>query len=215
MGRDVINIKGTKQGLIIVCDPGRDFEEIKKALLHKMESARGFFKGARFSFLQLQNAAVPDQTKELENICVSFGMVPNGEFNLAGLPSGKPVSRKQAGARVRQEDGESSLLVYKSLRSGQRVSYRGHVIIIGDVHPGAEVFADGNVLVMGACRGMVHAGVSGDRSARVIAARLAPMAVNIAGERHAPDEPEKIPPDYRLASLSVQGVVFSPYQTGR
>lgn len=212
VGMDVVNIKGTREGLVIVCDPNRDFEEIKKALLRKMESAKGFFKGAKFSFLQVHNIAASDQKKELENICVSFGMVPNGEVNTANLTARKTVRRKQPDAQVR---GEAALLVYRSLRSGQRVAYKGHVIILGDVHPGAEVLADGNVLVMGICRGMVHAGASGDSSAKVVAARLAPMAVNIAGRRCAPDEPEKIPPDHRVACLSGQDVVFFPYQTGR
>ena len=36
---------------------------------------------------------------------------------------------------------------------------------MGDVNAGAEIVADGNVIVWGRVRGMIHAGAKGDRSA--------------------------------------------------
>lgn len=54
------------------------------------------------------------------------------------------------------------LVVDRSLRSGQKVSHAGDVLILGDVHDGAEVTATGNICVFGILSGVVHAGSNGD-----------------------------------------------------
>lgn len=71
-------------------------------------------------------------------------------------------------------------LVQKTLRSGQTVRFGGNVVVLGDVNPGAEIIAAGHVLVMGALRGVVHAGAKGDESATVTALALLPTQIRIA-----------------------------------
>ena len=56
----------------------------------------------------------------------------------------------------------------------------GHVVIIGDVNPGGEVVAGGDVVVWGRLRGLVHAGATGNPEAWVCALQLAPMQLRIA-----------------------------------
>lgn len=75
-----------------------------------------------------------------------------------------------------------------TLRSGQKISYNGHVVVLGDINPGAEIIASGNVLVMGVLRGMVHAGCDGDRSAIIAAIRISPMQLRIADTITRPPE---------------------------
>ncbi|MCL6560365.1 MAG: septum site-determining protein MinC [Firmicutes bacterium] len=215
MGNELVSIKGTRNGLLIVLDPNREFEEIRNTLLRKMESARGFFKGAKFSFFQGQRDIPAHQKNELENICRQFGLVPQPkEQTMASTPLAETFrSRTHAASLCATE--ESAVLVRRSLRSGQRISHPGHIIVLGDVHPGAELVSGGNVLVMGNCRGVVHAGVEGDCSAKVIAWRLAPTVVSIAGRRFAPEQALNIPEGSRMARLSGQEVIFEPYQAGK
>jgi len=54
-------------------------------------------------------------------------------------------------------------MVHRTLRSGFSLQYAGHVVVIGDVNPGAEVIASGDVIVWGRLRGMVHAGAEGTK----------------------------------------------------
>jgi septum site-determining protein MinC len=49
------------------------------------------------------------------------------------------------------------------------------------VSPGAEVLADGHIHVYGRLRGRAHAGVEGDRSARIFCHSLEAQLVSIAG----------------------------------
>jgi septum site-determining protein MinC len=72
------------------------------------------------------------------------------------------------------------LYLRQTLRSGQAVSHGGHLVIIGDVNPGAEIMAKGDIIVWGALRGMAHAGVDGNIDAHISALKLAPIQLRIA-----------------------------------
>ncbi|MBQ3180083.1 MAG: septum site-determining protein MinC [Firmicutes bacterium] len=71
-------------------------------------------------------------------------------------------------------------LLHRTLRSGQTVRFGGNIVVLGDVNPGAEIIADGHVVVMGALRGMVHAGAGGNKRATVTALSLLPTQIRIA-----------------------------------
>lgn len=67
-----------------------------------------------------------------------------------------------------------------TLRGGQSLHNLGHIVVIGDVNPGAELIASGDIVVFGALRGVAHAGAHGDSNARVYAIDLAPTQLRIA-----------------------------------
>lgn len=58
------------------------------------------------------------------------------------------------------------------MRSGQTVTYDGHVTVLGNIHPGAQVTATGNIVILGTCSGSVHAGQSGNQKAYIIALNI-------------------------------------------
>jgi len=67
------------------------------------------------------------------------------------------------------------------------------VIVIGDVNPGAEIFAGGNIIVWGKLRGTVHAGAQGDNSAIVCALDLSPTQLRIADKISIAPSQKNIP----------------------
>jgi septum site-determining protein MinC len=99
--------------------------------------------------------------------------------------SGKRKNNGQAAAV-----GAGETLYHKgTVRSGQSLTSRGNIVIIGDVNAGAELIAAGDIVVWGALRGMAHAGAEGDESAKVFALRLEPMQLRISSKvAVAPDE---------------------------
>jgi len=102
-----------------------------------------------------------------------------------GIPLVTESKREMSVAERRrtQKDAEGNsegIFVRRTLRSGQVVRYPGSVVILGDVNAGAEVIAEGDVIVWGSLRGMVHAGASGDESAMVCALHLAPTQLRLA-----------------------------------
>jgi septum site-determining protein MinC len=83
---------------------------------------------------------------------------------------------------------------------------------LGDVNPGAEVIADGNVIIWGRARGMIHAGANGNTEAVICALDLSPTQLRIAEELSAMSEPQDNPyPE--LASLNGDGRLnIEPWQ---
>ena len=61
---------------------------------------------------------------------------------------------------------EPTLYLRRTLRSGQRVDYQGNVVIMGDVNAGAMVTCTGDIIVLGALRGLAHAGAEGNEESR-------------------------------------------------
>jgi len=76
--------------------------------------------------------------------------------------------------------GVATLYHRGTLRGGQALHNLGNLVVVGDVNPGAELVASGDIVVFGALRGVAHAGAQGDRAARVIALELEPTQLRIA-----------------------------------
>ncbi len=66
-----------------------------------------------------------------------------------------------------------------TLRSGQRIRVDGSIVILGDINPGAQVIAGGNVVVLGCLRGTVYAGYPEDEGSLVAALMMDPMQIQI------------------------------------
>lgn len=73
-----------------------------------------------------------------------------------------------------------ALLVRQTLHSGQNVRSKSSVILFGDLNAGGEIASDEDIIVLGTLRGMVHAGVSGNRKALIFALRMQPTQIRIA-----------------------------------
>ena len=99
---------------------------------------------------------------------------------------------------------DTALFVNKTVRSGTRIEFPGHIVIVGDVNSGAEIVAVGNVIVWGRVRGMIHAGSKGDRSAFICALDLSANQLRIADEVSATLKPQKDPRP-EIASINSEG----------
>lgn len=98
--------------------------------------------------------------------------------------SEKPSKAAKAKEKVEGPVHAGVMYLRQTLRSGQSVSHTGHLVIIGDVNPGAEVVAEGDITVWGALRGIARAGSSGNNDAEIRALRLQPIQIRI-GESFA------------------------------
>ena len=78
------------------------------------------------------------------------------------------------------EPGPSTLFHTGTLRGGQSLHNVGNIVVVGDVNPGAELVATGDIVVFGVLRGVAHAGAQGERAARVYALDLAATQLRIA-----------------------------------
>jgi len=111
--------------------------------------------------------------------------------------------------------GVSTLYHRGTLRGGQALHNLGNIIVIGDVNPGAELIASGDIVVFGALRGVAHAGAQGDMGARVIALELAPTQLRIATLIAAPEAPGAGPQHAYISSERIAIVSHATAELGR
>ena len=63
----------------------------------------------------------------------------------------------------------SADIVRGTCRAGEVLKFPGNVVVVGNVNPGAQIIAQGDILVFGALRGTAHAGAGGDSTAVILA----------------------------------------------
>ena len=84
-------------------------------------------------------------------------------------------------------------------------------MIIGDVNPGAEIIAAGDVVVWGRVRGLIHAGALGNETAVICALALTPTQLRIADQIAIPPTtgPDKLQPE--KASIRGGQIIAEPW----
>lgn len=193
----LVTIRGTKTGLQIVLDDAAPFTDTLSHLASRLDATDSFFQGARVAIDVGERTVTREMWGQLEsalrdkNLVLTAALASSEETRGAARALGIPLvteSRREmtvAERRRTQKDSEGNsegMFVRRTLRSGQVVRYPGSVVVLGDVNAGAEVIAEGDVIVWGSLRGMVHAGASGDESSMVCALHLAPTQLRLAGQ---------------------------------
>lgn len=202
-------VKGVGDGLLIHVPEG-PWEQVLASLLQTVDEGGDFFRGGRLA-LQLGarelGAADLGQLRDLlasreVNLWAVLCTAQATRSAAADLGLALELGRPSGPAREpdlpfdTELPGEHAALVHRTLRSGNHIHYAGHVVVLGDVNPGAEIIAGGDVIVWGRLRGVVHAGAGGNESAVVCALDLAPTQLRIAGqiavspERRGSPQPE-------------------------
>jgi septum site-determining protein MinC len=102
-----------------------------------------------------------------------------------------PPPARPAPALHAVEAPPATLYHAATLRGGQVLHHTGNIVVVGDVNPGAELLATGDILVFGRLAGIAHAGAQGDDSARIYALDLAPTQLRIATSIAADAEPKR------------------------
>jgi septum site-determining protein MinC len=209
----LVQIKGIRDGLLATFAEAA-WEDQCLALLSQIDDRPAFFQGARLALdvgsqeLKVNNlVGLRDRLSE-RNVAlwavISESPITEHTSQLLGLATriSKPRPEEQRHAETFTDD--TALFVNKTLRSGMRIEFPGNVVIMGDVNAGAEIIAEGNVIVWGRVRGMIHAGVKGNRSAIICALDLSETQLRIANEVSAMLKPQKDPKP-EVASINSEG----------
>lgn len=200
----LIQIKGLRDGLLVSLDDA-PWEEQRSALLLQVDSQPAFFQGARLALDVASQVLHVNELVELRDQLSERGIAlwavisesPTTEHTaqLLGLATriSKPRPEENRQFAVENLGEDTALFLSRTLRSGTRIEFAGHVVVYGDVNPGAEIVAEGNVIVWGRVRGMIHAGSKGNRKALICALDLSPTQLRIADEVSAMLKPQDEP----------------------
>jgi len=178
-------LKGQRDGIAVVLDSKVEFDEIKTVLRNKVAGAKRFFEGANATVTFKGRRLTEDEEQELLDIIMSettldVAFVESEGFTMAPPKSSAAAASEKSSTFAPVMEGETAFYT-ANLRAGQQVRYKGSVVIVGDVNPGSEVVADGNVIVLGALKGMAHAGAIGDDTCYISALSMRPTQLRVAG----------------------------------
>jgi septum site-determining protein MinC len=189
--KTTFQIKGFKEGLLITIRDG-DWQVVTHELLNYMQDRESFFKGAKVALevgdRLLSGAEVSSiRNQLLDHEVTLWALLCNGQHTKETAKSlGLEINipSQQIEQKIKPIDtyisGENAIFLKKTLRSGYRVVNEGHVVVLGDVNPGAEIIAGGCVVVWGRLRGVVHAGAEGDEQAIICALDMMSPQLRIA-----------------------------------
>lgn len=192
---EIVAIKGIRDGLIITLSETEEWNGIIRELASRIDERSDFFSGARITadlgarpvpkheLLSLR-ALLERRGLKLSVVISDSDTTINAANALdlrtsaASLPPGR---EKPATISIDpEEEGTQGVMLRRTLRSGRTVHSRGHVVVLGDVNPGAEIIAAGDVIIWGKLRGTVHAGADGAEDAVVCALDMSPTQLRIA-----------------------------------
>jgi septum site-determining protein MinC len=103
-----------------------------------------------------------------------------GESSVRRLPD-RPAAPPEPSPVLRVVEAAPETLYHAgTLRGGQALHHVGNIVVVGDVNPGAELVATGDIVVFGRLAGVAHAGAQGEAAARVFALDLDATQLRIA-----------------------------------
>lgn len=174
----LVTIRSSRYGLDIELDPEEDFDSLLEILTGKFRSSARFFKDAKmalsFSGRSLTRTEeekilqVISENTQIDILCVVEQNDKNEPMYRSIVEQTLSDISKREGQFYRGTLGKREILESES-----------SIVILGDVEPGAHVIAKGNVVIVGALYGAVHAGASGDRDAFVVALSMQPKQLCI------------------------------------
>lgn len=197
----LIQIKGLRDGLLVSLDDA-PWQDQLSALMSQVDAQPSFFQGARLALDVASQVLRVNELVQLRDALsergislwavVSESPTTENAAQLLGLATRISKPRPEEKRQFAIEDlGEgTAMFLNRTLRSGTRIEFAGHVVVLGDVNPGAEIVAEGSVIVWGRLRGAVHAGAKGNRAAVICALELSPMQLRIADEVSAALKPQ-------------------------
>ena len=201
---DKIIIKGNKEGLNVVINMNHfsDFDDMLESLIDKLSQGKKFYKGSTLKITTELKYINERESIRLKDILFDEFLISDCIFQ------DQDDSTLRAFTGI--YEGKTKFL-RKTIRSGQSINYPGNIVIVGDVNPGAEIYAAGNIIVLGNLRGVVHAGTNGNDKAIIAAFKLEPQILQIGSiVTRSPEDADK--PQYpEVAKIKNGNIIVEPY----
>lgn len=228
-----VNFKGIREGLLLTVGDD-DLEAALPQLRIELAAKQAFLEGSRVvlqggerrlheSQLATLQTLLADHEMELwavlsdhaatREAARALGLATRLAGSDTDLEGNRLESRSESSVAGDYQPAANAILWQETLRSGQSINHDGHVIVLGDVNPGAQVIATGNVVVWGRLRGLVHAGAGGNRDALICALELVPTQLRIADQIAIPPADRPRHPRPEMAAIRDDQIVAQPWRS--
>ena len=221
MNTERTTIKGIRQGLLVTVGEG-DWQHVLDALESQFGENPAFFRGGRIALdvgdRALSHAEIEDVRAmvarhqiEMWAVVSTNAATTDTAQELGLVVDLEPARERERATETAKERAAEAVVVRRTLRSGQTLRHPGHIVVIGDINPGAEIVAGGDIVVWGRVRGLVHAGALGTEDAVICALELAPTQLRIGNyiARSPEERPSQAVPE--MASVRDGQIVAVPW----
>lgn len=153
--KNLVTFKGCNKGLEIYInnDPEVKFDDIVKDLEKRLDNIKYVYNDIRCGIVLKGRKLSKQEEQKIvttlrKNMYISIDYINTDDFYFDGvIKTDDP-----------KKDYAHTMYYHGTLRSGQSLECDSSLVIFGDVNPGSEVVAGGNLIVMGSLRGVVQAG---------------------------------------------------------
>lgn len=186
----LVVMKSNRYGINLQLDSNCSFRNLLDAIIEKFKESEKFFKNAKVGIsFEGRRLSSEEEYRIIEEIMKNTSMeilciIDNDKEHEEetkrlieeNLLREQQIQEEMQNAMSQVPYGE---FYQGTLRSGQIIESEGSVTIIGDVNPGAKIVSAGNIVILGALKGNVHAGCTGERNCFVFALDMRPIQIQI------------------------------------
>ena len=227
-------IKGTREGITVsVGDASLD--DLLADLNLELEAKAAFLRGSKVTLEAASRELRAEEIRRMGEVLTEHGLhleavltedestaeaaqeldlrvaAPLSARQPGAAPSAAMAAFADSGQQRSPLEGSRGILVRHVVRSGKVVRHQGHIVVIGDVNPGGEVVAGGDILVWGSLRGTAHAGAFGDSTAVIAALEMQPLQLRIAQMVGRPAEGAVEAKGPEMARVVGESIVVEPW----
>ena len=208
----IVGLRAYQDGLHLVITPKISVADVTKAVQQEFARRNQPLAGVSVHIdVQAPLLSEADLAALKTELQDTYGMVVRG-INIAdktGDSAASQVVERPRASRPARGDIEKTRVVRETIRSGQTEDFpEGNLIIYGDVNPGGEVSAGGDVIVLGSLRGSAHAGMNGKLTAVIVAMNLVPLRLQIGNYISRPFVGQKSRGYPEIARVGMQDVII-------
>ena len=167
MKKQAIIIQQKKNQIVLTINENVTYEETIRELRSKITELKKLFGDEKMPILVTGKILKYKEIEEIQKIIkesIKVDVIVDSPKDM-GLSSIKRTFENE----IKKSD---TYFCKGSLRSGKKIEYEGSVVLIGDLNGGAEIIAGENIAVVGAIRGLAHAGAKGNKKAIITAANI-------------------------------------------
>lgn len=178
--RQHIMIKGVKEGLVFLLDDKCEFGTLLDELQYKLEKTHQQLLSGPLVHVQVKlgSRQVTDEDKDrIKNVIKA-----QGNLMVQSVESETQQQQSQKGSKPDPK------VLTTIIRSGQTYEHDGDLLLVGDLNPGGTLLCTGDIYVLGALRGVAHAGTGGRTDVIIAASLMRPTQLRIADVISRPPE---------------------------
>lgn len=200
-----VTFKGIEQGILILLDTTHDYEKLIKLAISKIKANKKFLSE---NTLFVRGAASPLDPDEL-------GMArklirDKTKMEVLPLPWKNDSPSTEQLSCVDDSIFTPPLLASNALRAGQELRSEGDVILLGNMHPGSQIYAKGSVYIFGSLRGEVYAGLESNTKAIVVCKGFSPLQLTLGGFKLPSNPDPSWLKQYVVVSIQAQELKVEP-----